>query len=193
MSGKSFNRIFAAVLVAGIVAMLSGFVAKNLVHAEELKTDAVAIEGESPAETPGSTAKAGGPEPILAMIAAADLAKGEKLSKACAACHSFDKGGANKVGPNLWGIVGANKAHASDCSYSAGMAGKGGRWTYADLNHFFWKPKDFVSGTKMTYAGLKKPDDRAAVIAWLRTLSDSPAAIPSDADIAAEKAESGAE
>ena len=184
------NKIFAAILIAGIVASLSGFIAHKLVSSEELKENAVMIESAEAATGAGGAAAATGPEPILALIAAADVAKGEKISKACAACHSFDKGGATKVGPNLWGVVGGPKAHVASFAYSDGLKGKGGKWDYDSLNHFLWKPKAYIADTKMTFVGLKKPEDRAALIAWLRAQADSPAALPSDGDIAAEKAAS---
>ena len=187
MSGLEFNKVFAAVLVAGIVAMLSGFVAENLVHPHALEGDAVAIDGEA-ADAGGGATKAAFPEPILGLLAAADVAKGEKISKACAACHSFDKGGAAKVGPNLYNVLGGPKAHMGGFAYSDTLKGMGGTWTYADLNQFLWKPKSLVNGTKMNFAGLKKPEDRAAVIAWLRTLSDSPKALPGEGEISAEAA-----
>lgn len=188
MSSFEFNKIFAAVLVAGIVAMLAGFIAEQLVPEHELEKAAVTIEGGSEGGEAGP-AKASGPEPILDMIASADAAQGEKLSKACAACHSFDKGGAHKVGPNLWNIVGGPKGGKGGFDYSAAMAAKGGAWSYEDLNRFLWKPKKFVEGTKMSFVGLKKPEDRAAVIAWLRTMADSPDPLPSAAEIAKEKAD----
>ncbi|MCD8496977.1 MAG: cytochrome c family protein [Alphaproteobacteria bacterium] len=183
-----FNKIFAAVLIAGIIAMFSGFIAKNIIHSHEMEEDAVAIAGIEGASG-GGPAKAAMPEPVLHLIATADVAQGEKLSKVCAACHSFDNGGPNGVGPNLWGIVGAKKAHLDGFAYSDGLAGMGGNWDYASLNKFLWKPKAYVDGTKMNFIGLKKPEDRAAVIAWLRTKAGSSAALPSDSQIAAEKAE----
>lgn len=179
-----FDKIFPAFLIAAIVAMLSGFIGKKIVHPHSLKEDAVAIEGDFVA-TAGPE-KAAMPEPILAMIASADVERGAKLSKACAACHSFDKGGVNKVGPNLWNIVNASKAHLDSFSYSTAMAEFEGKWDYDALNHFLWKPKSYMPGTKMNYAGLKKPEDRAAMIAWLRTLSSPPAALPTAADIDSE-------
>ncbi len=182
------NKIFAAVLVAGIVAMLAGFVAEVLTESHEPETDAVAIEGMAEAGEGGVAAGPAMPEPIMAMIASADVATGEKLAKACAACHTFDADGANKVGPNLHGVVGNKKAAHTGFAYSEAMIAHGGNWSYSELNHFLWSPKKFVSGTKMTYIGLKKPEDRAALIAWLRTqggkLGD-----PSAADIAAEAKE----
>jgi cytochrome c len=185
MNNLEFNKIFAAVLVAGIVAMLGGFVSDLLVHPDELDKPAVFIESAE-AGTTGGAPKAALPDPILPLIADADIARGEKLSKACAACHSFDNGGANKVGPNLWDVVGKSKGAHEGFAYSDGLHAKGGVWGYEDLNQFLWKPKKFIDGTKMNYVGLKKPEDRAALIAWLRTLSSSPKALPSAAEIAKE-------
>lgn len=167
--------------------MLSGMAAEALTMPEPLEEDAVKIEGVAVAA--GGAAKKAGPEPILDLIATADIARGEKLSKACAACHSFDKGGPNKVGPNLYGVVGGPKAHMGDFAYSSGLASMGGAWGYADLNKFLWKPKAYISGTKMNYNGIKKPEDRAAMIAWLRTLSGNPDPLPNQAEIDAEKAD----
>ena len=180
------NKIFAAILVAGIVAMLSGFVAEILTEPHALEKDAVAIEGAAE-EGGGGAAAPALPQPILALIAAADAAQGEKLSKACAACHSFEQGGPAKIGPNLYGIIGAKKGHMGGFAYSEALIAKGGTWSYSDLNHFLWSPKKFMPGTKMTYIGMKKPEDRAALIAWLRTLGNAPA--PSGAEIAAEAVE----
>lgn len=186
MSEFEWNKIFAAVLVAGITAMLAGFIAEKTTEAHELETDAVQIAALDTGAGGATAAAPTGPEPILALLAAADVAQGEKLSKACAACHSFKQGEPHKVGPNLWGIVGAKQAHSDDFAYSDAMKAKGGTWNYQELNKFLWKPKDYVPGTKMTFVGVKKPADRAALIAWLRTLSPSPAALPSAGDIAAE-------
>ncbi|MGQ0527333.1 MAG: c-type cytochrome [Alphaproteobacteria bacterium] len=186
MSNLESNKIFAAVLVAGIVAMLSGFIAELLVHPHESGTDAVAIEGAP--DDAGGAAVAAGPEPILSLIAAADVAQGQKISKACAACHNFEKGAGAKIGPDLWNIVGRAKAH-EDFAYSEGMKNAGGNWGYEDLNKFLWKPKAFVADTKMNYIGVKKPEDRAAMIAWLRTLADAPKGLPSEGEIAREAAD----
>lgn len=187
MTGPDSNKIFAAFLIAGITAYLAAFVADKLVHPHELETNAVEIDGAEVAG--GADGVAALPEPIMHLIASADIAQGEKLSKACAACHSFDNGGSAKIGPNLWDVFGGTKAHASGFAYSDTLANMEGNWGYKELNYFLWKPKVYVEGTKMNYIGLKKPEDRAAMIAWLRTLSSSPKALPSETDIAAEKAE----
>ena len=186
MNSFEFNKIFAAVLCAGIVAMLGGFVAKKLVKPEKLKEDAVFIEGTVVASA--GPAKEPMPEPILHLIATADIAKGEKLFKACAACHSFEKGGPNKVGPGLWNVVGAQVATHAGFSYSDALREHGGAWSYEELNAFLWKPKKYIPGTKMNYIGKRKPQDRADLIAWLRTKNDSVPALPSASAIAAEKA-----
>ncbi len=187
MDNFEFNKIFAAILTAGLIAMLSGFIAKKVVHPKTLEESVLDIDTAAL-----EAASAGGPvvepmaEPILALIASADIERGQKLSKACAACHTFDKGGPNRTGPNLYGIV--NRAHGgvAGFAYSDAMKSTGRSWDYQSLNKLLWKPKKYIPGTKMNYAGMRKPEDRAAIIAWMRTLADAPAALPTAAQIAAE-------
>lgn len=188
MNNMEFNKLFAALLVAGIIASLAGFIASQLVHAEAPAEFAYAIEATE--DTAGGAAAVAMPEPILAMIGAADIARGEQVAKACAACHTFNPGGPNGTGPNLAGVVNQAKAHHAGFNYSEAMKTHGGSWTYAELNHFLWKPKTFIKGTAMNFIGVKKPEDRAALIAYLRSISGNPA-LPSQADIAAEMAELG--
>lgn len=167
--------------------MLGGFIADQIIPTQTLEKDAIAIEGT--ADSHGGGAAEEGPkfaEPVLGLIAAADAEKGGKIAKACAACHSFEKGGAVKQGPALWGIVNHAKGTASGFDYSEGLKAKGGDWDMASLNQFLKKPKKFVEGTKMNFAGVAKVQDRADLIAWMRQQADSPAADPSEADIAAE-------
>lgn len=188
MNNMEFNKLFAAILVAGIIACLSGFIANRLVHPKEYTEFAYAIAASE--ESAGGAAKVAMPEPVLALIASADIEHGKQVAKACAACHNFEPSGANGTGPALAGVLGRAKASHAGFSYSDGMKAMGGSWTYSDLNHFLWKPKAYVKGTSMNFLGLKKPDDRAALIAYLRSVSGNPA-LPSDADIAAEAAELG--
>lgn len=117
-------------------------------------------------------------EDIKPLLASAPVDQGETLFKKCTACHTGEKGGANKVGPNLWNVIGGPKAHSEAFSYSNALKEKGGEWSYDDLNHFIASPKAFAPGTKMTFAGFKKAEERAALIAYLRTLADSPAPLP---------------
>lgn len=180
-----FNKIFAAVLVAGITAGLAGFVASEVIHPHKLHENAYKIEGVEAAAPGAKEAKA---EPILDLIASADPAKGEQVAKVCASCHTFKKGGPNGLGPDLWGVIGRDKGSHEGFDYSATLKALEGNWTYADLNQFLWNPKKYAPGTKMNFIGLKKPQDRANVIAWLHTLDDSPKPPPSADEIAAEKA-----
>ena len=122
----------------------------------------------------GTVAVPAGPEPIMAMLASATAEAGKKVSKKCAACHSFTKGGPNKVGPNLWNIVGGKPASVAGYKYSGAMKGMAANWEFEELNKFLFKPKAYLKGTKMSFAGLKKSSDRAAIIAYLTALSDSP-------------------
>lgn len=189
MGGMEFNKIFAAILVAGIIAGFGGFAAKFLIHPKTPAEFAYNVE-EMEGSAGGGAAKVALAEPVLAMLASADAARGEKVAKACAACHTFTQGGANGVGPNLYNVIGGPKDHVAGFAYSGALLNQGGNtWTYAEMNKFLWKPKVYAPGTKMSFIGLKKPEDRAAVIAYLRSLSASPKALPSDAEIAAEAAE----
>lgn len=183
------NKIFAALLLAGVIAMLSGFTAKRVVPNHTPEKDSYIIEVAETSAS-GAPAKKKGPEPVSALIASADVERGKKLSKACAACHSFDKGGPDRVGPNLWDIMDQEIAARDGFSYSDALsAKKDGKWDYETMGTFLWKPKKFAPGTKMSYIGMKKTKDRANLIAWLRTLSDSPIALPA---AAAEEAEAPA-
>lgn len=189
MNNMEFNKLFAAVLVAGIIAALSGFIANKLVHPHEYTEFAYAIEAAEEGAGGGGSAVAM-PEPILAMIGTADVERGKQVAKACAACHNFEPGGPNGTGPGLAGVVGQAKAHHAGFKYSEALAAAGGTWSYSDLNHFLWKPKAFVKGTAMNFPGVKKPEDRAALIAYLRSISGNPA-LPSQGDIDAEMKELG--
>lgn len=162
-----FNKALAAVLVAGITAYAAGFAGKALVHSPKLEKNAFEIAAAEESAGGVSAAAPKTAEPVDDLMASADPAQGEKVAKVCAACHTFDKGGANKVGPNIAGVVGRARASAPGFAYSDAMKGKGGAWDVASLNEFLFSPKAFVPGTKMVFAGLKKPEDRAALIKWM--------------------------
>ena len=117
---------------------------------------------------------------LAALLAAADVERGVKVARKCVACHTFEQGGKNKVGPNLWNVVGRDMAMMEGFSYSSAMKGAEGAWSFASLDEFLTRPKKFMPGNKMTFPGLKKAVDRANVIAYLRTLSDSPRPLPDE-------------
>ncbi|MGE4314177.1 MAG: cytochrome c family protein [Pseudobdellovibrionaceae bacterium] len=186
MKDLEFNKIFASILVAGIIAMLAGFVAELAVHDAELEKDAVAIEGA--ASVGGAVAKEDKPEPVLHLVATIDPAEGAKVAKVCMSCHSFEAGGGNGIGPNLHDVLGRKKDVVAGFDYSGALLAQGGDvWTYEELNKFIYKPKKYAPGTKMNFIGLKKAEDRAAILAYLHSLNGG--ALPSDAEIAKEKAD----
>jgi cytochrome c len=132
-----------------------------------------------PAATTTTAAAEAPAAPIAERLKMADPAKGEAVSKKCMACHSFTKGGPNKVGPNLWGIVGSHPADVANYAFSDAMKQRHDKiWNYEELDAFLTSPKANVTGTKMTFPGLPKPQDRADLIAWLRQQSDSPVPLP---------------
>lgn len=141
--------------------------------------EAPTTEPEAPVETAAPAApEAPAGSGIAALLAAADSDAGAKVSKKCAACHSFSKDGKNKVGPILWDILGKAVAGGEGFKYSSALAEIGGEWTYDNLDAFLTSPKEFAAGTKMSFKGLAKAEDRANLIAFLRGLSDDPKPLP---------------
>ncbi len=134
-------------------------------------------QNESEGKAAAKTSREGAPQ-IAVLLTAADAGAGKKLAKKCAACHSFEQGGKNKIGPILWNIVGAEKGKHEGFTYSKALVEKGGTWTYGDLDAFLSAPKAYVTGTKMLFPGFKKPQDRANLILYLHSLSDEPPPLP---------------
>lgn len=180
MSTLEINKIIAAVLTAGIIASFSGFVAEILMHPQELEENVYVVAGAAGEAAGQEAAPAeGATEDIGVLLATADPAAGQKEAKKCAACHTFDEGAANKQGPNLWNVVNRPIASVAGFGYSSALQGLSDQlWSYEDLNGYLTKPKDFAPGTKMSFAGIKKAEARANLIAYLRSLSDDPAPLP---------------
>jgi cytochrome c len=132
---------------------------------------------EEAAAAPGAAAPAPS-APLPVLLAKADPAKGQSAAKKCQACHTFEKGGANKVGPNLFGIVGRPVASHQGFNYSSALKGKGGDWSYEEIDKFIHAPKADVPGTLMAFAGVNADQERADILAYLRTLADSPVPLP---------------
>jgi len=181
MSGNlNTNKIAAAILCAGLIGMVTGKVTEFLYdggpkhpgHHEEARGYTIEVV-EAPAGGGAVAATAG---ELTEFYATADVKAGEEyFNKKCATCHTHDKGGADKVGPHLWGVVNRKVASASGFNYSSGMKEHGDRkWDFNELNHFLWGPGKWVKGTMMAFAGITKDQDRANVITFLATQSDSP-------------------
>ena len=171
MSSFEWNKVIASVLTALIVAMVAGILAEKLVRPTELEKPAFMVSG-GPAASAPTEAKPGGPTPIEPLLAKADAAKGEAAITPCKVCHDFSKGGANKIGPDLYGVVGEPIAEGHNgFAFSAALQKlKGQKWDPETLNKWLYNPQEFAPGTKMTFAGIEKDQQRADVIAYLQTL-----------------------
>ncbi|MCZ8376206.1 MAG: cytochrome c family protein [Beijerinckiaceae bacterium] len=181
MDANEVNKVAGAILGMLTLAMGIGFLSSGLM--------APKLPAKAGYELPDNTANASSAaapaaekaEPIAARLAKADLAKGETAAKKCVSCHQFQKDGKNGQGPALWGIVNKAKGAAAGFNYSAGlkdMASKGGKWDYEALDAFLANPKAYVAGTSMGFAGINRPDERANIIFYMRSLAETPAALP---------------
>jgi cytochrome c len=179
MDSFEVNKILGAVLFTCLVLLALNITAGALFTPEPPKKPGyeIAVQ-EEPAGAPAAPAAE---EPIEQALASADPKRGQQNAKVCQTCHTFEKGGPNKIGPNLWGAVGRKKASEAGFAYSDAVKSKGGEWTVDDLNKFLANPRGYAPGTKMSFAGLQRVNQRADVIAYLNTLSDSPKPLPTAA------------
>lgn len=169
-----------AFLAAVFVVMTTGILSDTLFHAPAPEKPGFIIEAAE-ASTGGEAAPAKEEVSIAVLMQSADPARGETVFKRCAACHTSEKGGANKVGPHLWDVVDRPAASVDGFGYSAAMkafGAEGNKWDYEHLNKFLTSPKGYIKGTAMGFAGDKKDNERADLIAFLRTLADNPAPLP---------------
>lgn len=172
MDSFELNKLIMSVLLALIVLKGGDIIADKLVHPVYLKKNVYIVEGVAQKEGEPSEKKEEKLEPIEPLLAAANVENGKMIAKQCLQCHSFEKGGPNKMGPDLWNITKRGVAKAPNYVYSSAMQKKGGEWTPENLNAFLHKPRSDVPGTKMSFVGLKKAQDRADVIAYLETLKE---------------------
>ncbi|MEJ8570863.1 cytochrome c family protein [Microbaculum marinum] len=182
MDSFEFNKFAGAILFTLLVTLGVGILAEELFTPHEPEQPgyevAVAEEG-APGEAEAESEEV---VDLPTLLASADITAGEAVTKKCQACHTFEEGGANKVGPHLWDVVGRTIASVPDFAYSDAMKehvnAEGSDWTYENLSHFLANPKQFMPGTKMAFAGLRKPEERANLLAYLQTLSSDPQPFP---------------
>jgi cytochrome c len=179
MDSFELNKIIAAVLMVALLVIGLGKIADGVFHVEKPENPAykVEVEGQT-ASTTSQVAEVEQKVDIAAIMALGDVTSGEKIFKKCAACHSINKGGKNKIGPALYNIVGRTVGGVDDYKYSKALASYGKEWSFEELNGFLKKPASYIKGTKMSYAGLRKEKDRASVIKYLNQSSDSPKQLP---------------
>ncbi len=174
MPSFEWNKIIASVLTAMIVAMVSGILASQLVRPKRLEHPVYVppgAEAGAAAATASAPDQAAAPEPIAQSLAKADPKHGEQVAKVCLQCHTFNKGEPNKIGPNLFGVMEENIGGVPNYQFSqALLAHKGEKWDPDKLNVWLAKPQEFAKGTKMTFPGLPKGQDRADVVAYLESL-----------------------
>lgn len=182
MNSSYMNMGMAALLGTVFVVMSVSIASEGLFHSENPEKPGFEIVAEEASETGAPAEAAPAAVPVAELMAKADPAKGEALFKKCASCHSTEKGAGNKVGPNLYGVVGRPIAHLTDFGYSTAMKNfsEGGKqvWDFEHLNQFLLAPKKYIKGTAMGFAGDKKDAERADIMAYLNSKSDAPLPLP---------------
>ena len=171
------NKIFVSIVFAIILVLGINKVTDVIFYVEKPEKSAyqvaslTTVASTTSAETGSTNSEE---ENIMALFASTSAAEGAKVFKKCAACHSIKEGGANKIGPALWGVLGRSAGSIPNYKYSKAMAAHGKNWSFEEMNGFLIKPKDWIKGTKMSFAGLKKAKERAAVILYMNENTNSP-------------------
>ena len=181
MSGLEVNKIFASIIFALIMVWVIGHIGDFIVNIDHNEIQQTAYKIDLPEIVTGISQSDSNEqinEPVSLLLSSASFDKGKKVFKKCGACHTYEKGGMNKVGPNFWNLINSPKANIEGFAYSKELAVFGGEWGYEELSQFLYKPKEYIKGTKMNFGGLKKVQDRANLILFLREQSDNPATLP---------------
>ena len=168
------NKIIVSIVFAVILILGINKIADSIFYVEKPKKSAYQVADIATDINKTTTKKSSESENIIALFASASAADGAKIFKKCSACHSIAEGGANKIGPALWGVLGRTAGSLTDYKYSKAMSAYGKKWSFEEMNGFLIKPKDWIKGTKMSYAGLKDPKERAAVILYMNENTNSP-------------------
>ena len=171
------NKIIVSIVLAVILVLGINKIADSIFYVEKLEKSAYQVTGVTTASSTTSSekiSKNSDSGDIITLFASASAADGKKVFLKCAACHSITKGGGNKIGPALWGVLGRTTGSISDYKYSKAMSAYGKAWSFEEMNGFLTKPKDWVKGTKMSFMGLKNAKERAAVILYMNENTDNP-------------------
>mgnify|MGYP006089414459 CR=1 FL=1 len=179
MDSFELNKIIAAILMVALLVIGLGKITDSVFHVKKPENPGYKVEVENQSTT--STSEVAAAEIKIdmgALMAQGDAESGKKIFKKCAACHSINKGGGNKIGPALYNVVGRKVGGVEGYKYSKALASYGKEWTFEELNGFLKKPASYLRGTKMSYAGLRKEIDRASIIKYLNQSGDSPKPLP---------------
>ena len=168
------NKIIVSIVLTVILVVGINKITDAIYYVEKPEKSAYQVATVTTVASTTSAETSSGSGDIMAIFASTSAEEGAKVFKQCSACHSIAEGGKNKIGPALWGVLGRQVGSLPDYKYSKAMAVYGGKWTFEEMNGFLLKPKDWIKGTKMSYAGLKKEKDRAAVILYMNENTSNP-------------------
>ena len=168
------NKIFISIVMAITLVIGINKIADVVFYVEKPEKSAYQVESVTTVASTTSSEASSETGNIMTIFASTSAAEGAKVFKKCAACHSIAEGGKNKIGPALWGVIGRQAGSLPDYKYSKAMAAHGKKWSFEEMNGFLIKPKDWIKGTKMSYAGLKSEKERAAVILYMNENSNNP-------------------